>query len=415
METNKWENLLGIDIEEAYTQVHYQTENFREPCAFEEREGEGKIGNQLFYASSSKIWYSGKEAEDHQQEEAGIFFDCGWKQRLLENIPIKIEDRIYEADELFILLVRCHIQKLKLEKIERIAITSAETEFLNIDYEKKLPIQLKDKTIEVLRISHETAYMSFVLHQNECNGVKSVGLLEYRNNNICYQHLGRTAAQDMLKIDRVPLNERIDEAKGETLDERFAGALSHLFFQWRPAIIYLTGEGFKGDWLDQSLKVLCNHGRRAFIGQNLYTKGAYCFALEEGNQRNPKLLAPSLCQFDIGITAFMEGQDRFLSFLEGGCDWYGRKAKQRMILEDKQSLEIIYQNLRTKKLYREIIFLEGLPNRTNMTTRIELEVVYTSSEDGYIKVRDLGFGNLYKATHLVWVKRLKFPEEENIF
>ena len=37
--------------------------------------------------------------------------------------------------------------------------------------------------------------------------------------------------------------------------------------------IYLTGEGFENNWYPNSLKVLCN-GRRAFLGNNLYSKGA---------------------------------------------------------------------------------------------------------------------------------------------
>ncbi len=40
--------------------------------------------------------------------------------------------------------------------------------------------------------------------------------------------------------------------------------------------VYLTGEGFENNWYPNSLKVLCN-GRRAFIGNNLYSKGA-CYS-----------------------------------------------------------------------------------------------------------------------------------------
>lgn len=40
--------------------------------------------------------------------------------------------------------------------------------------------------------------------------------------------------------------------------------------------VYLTGEGFENNWYPNSLKVLCN-GRRAFLGNNLYSKGA-CYS-----------------------------------------------------------------------------------------------------------------------------------------
>ena len=40
--------------------------------------------------------------------------------------------------------------------------------------------------------------------------------------------------------------------------------------------VYLTGDGFDGEWMKESLSFLCK-GRRVFMGKNLYSKGA-CYA-----------------------------------------------------------------------------------------------------------------------------------------
>ena len=49
--------------------------------------------------------------------------------------------------------------------------------------------------------------------------------------------------------------------------------------------VYLTGDGFDGDWMKQSVAFLCQ-GRRAFVGKNLYSKGACYAALCSEQQEN---------------------------------------------------------------------------------------------------------------------------------
>ena len=43
--------------------------------------------------------------------------------------------------------------------------------------------------------------------------------------------------------------------------------------------VFLTGDGFENNWYPNSLRVLCN-GRRAFMGNNLYSKGACYTAMQ---------------------------------------------------------------------------------------------------------------------------------------
>ena len=64
--------------------------------------------------------------------------------------------------------------------------------------------------------------------------------------------------------------------KARNADERFRHFIQGVFNKKHVSSVYLTGEGFENNWYPNSQKVLCN-GRRAFIGNNLYSKGAcYC-------------------------------------------------------------------------------------------------------------------------------------------
>lgn len=59
---------------------------------------------------------------------------------------------------------------------------------------------------------------------------------------------------------------------GEEKDEAFARLLTNCFANRSVSSVYLVGDGFDGEWMKQSLAVLCR-GRRAFLGQNLFPKG----------------------------------------------------------------------------------------------------------------------------------------------
>ena len=64
-----------------------------------------------------------------------------------------------------------------------------------------------------------------------------------------------------------------DEMKAKNADERFKKIIQGVFEKKLVSSVFLVGEGFENNWYPQSLRVMCN-GRRAFLGNNLYSKGA---------------------------------------------------------------------------------------------------------------------------------------------
>ena len=65
----------------------------------------------------------------------------------------------------------------------------------------------------------------------------------------------------------------LNEDKAKEADAMFSKFIESVFDKRIVSSVFLTGEGFENDWYPKSLRVLCN-GRRAFIGNNLYSKGA---------------------------------------------------------------------------------------------------------------------------------------------
>lgn len=75
----------------------------------------------------------------------------------------------------------------------------------------------------------------------------------------------------------------VDKAKDA--DGRFKHFIESVFEKRLISSVFLTGEGFENNWYPNSLKVLCN-GRRAFIGNNLYSKGSCYTAYRRSLGRN---------------------------------------------------------------------------------------------------------------------------------
>lgn len=409
MEAVKQENLLGMDIRSSYSQMSYQVEGMEEPFSYEASEGNFQIPNVLFYGKNTKKWYSGQEACMREGEEEGVLLDK-WEV-LFQTKEIIVGKESYTPKQLFVKMIALHIKHVVgTLQFDRIVLTAEHEKYLLKELEETLQKELALPNVIVQRIMHSTAFTAFALHQEACHGVRNVGLIEYYGDEISYQYLGRTPAGDMLQVQTVPLTGEFRRIKGESKDEKFATMLVNVFYRYRTPIVYLIGDGFEGDWMQKTLKVLC-HNKRAFVGQNLFTKGAFFFGKEEPEKRNPKLLADGLCQYDIGIVATIKGQSCFAPVVGGGCDWYGRKNTIQFVLEDQKQIVIVYQNLRTKELEKEIFPLEGIEKRPPMTTRVELEIAYTSQKEGYMKVKDLGFGELYPSSRRIWVKKFSLDDE----
>ena len=88
-----------------------------------------------------------------------------------------------------------------------------------------------------------------------------------------------SAQMEELKAVYPVLN--VEQAK--MADFRFQKFIESVFEKKIVSSVFLMGEGFENNWYPNSLKVLCN-GRRAFLGNNLYSKGACYTAYQRGQE-----------------------------------------------------------------------------------------------------------------------------------
>lgn len=220
--------------------------------------------------------------------------------------------------------------------------------------------------------------------------------------------------------------EPLTEGQKRKMDQEFLDILGE-FESGRPIeTIYLIGEAFEDDWYEASLKWLCR-GRRVFYGDNLYSKGA-CYSgmarLENAEGSKYRYFAKDRLNVDVGLNGFVGGKSVCQPLLDGKTSWYEAEAECEFYLNRDLSFSLQVavsedvpargaasrSNISGKynasgKCIGEkevVVTLDGVPDRPDKATRIHLKVFCPRAGVVHLSMEDLGFGEIYPATHKLW-------------
>ena len=181
----------------------------------------------------------------------------------------------------------------------------------------------------------------------------------------------------------------LNEDKAKEADAMFSKFIESVFDKRIVSSVFLTGEGFENDWYPKSLRVLCN-GRRAFIGNNLYSKGACYTAYRKlyMHIENPVYLSED--KLTDQITVNMR--------VSWGNHWYESNNQWEVLMEDVEDIELRIESLVQGNVRTETLSLDGFPKRAEYSMRLQLETLFLDEKTCRISVRDAGFGDFFPAT-----------------
>ena len=189
----------------------------------------------------------------------------------------------------------------------------------------------------------------------------------------------------------------VDRAK--EADVQFKQFVQGVFDKKLVSSVFLVGEGFENNWYPQSLKVLCN-GRRAFLGNNLYSKGACYAAYKRSLEYEDSLiyLDETKMMDQICLRLRMQGVDKWYPIVSWGSRWYESDMQCEILLENTDDIEIHIESLVGAEMRVERVSLEGLPKRKNYTLRLQVKVMMRNEKCCCISFKDMGFGEFFPAT-----------------
>ena len=189
----------------------------------------------------------------------------------------------------------------------------------------------------------------------------------------------------------------VDKAKDA--DDRFRSFIQGVFDKKVVSSVFLIGEGFENNWYPNSLKVLCN-GRRAFLGNNLYSKGACYAAYRNGRdfEDSPVYLDDSKMMEQVCLKMRVRGKECWYPIVEWGTHWYESDGQWDVLLEDTSDIEIHIESLASGELQAETVSLAGLPERKDYAMRLQIKTMFIDDRTCKVIFKDAGFGEFFPAT-----------------
>lgn len=400
--------IIGYDISDTSCQISFYNANTQEPETYEASPESFQI--PMVIGKRNNTWAIGIDAKRLEILHEGKLTN-ELIRRSIEREKIVLENKSYDA---IILLSR--FVKMSLDKFENIKAIVFTVQSLNEDIAAVLMGVALHIGIEKANIyvqDYRESFCNYMLNQPKelwqyeaalfyCDKTQvrasMLRTISSKKNYGCtfitVDDIAYASKEEMDVIYPILHGEKAREA-----DARFKLFVQHVFEQKMVSSVYITGEGFENQWYPESLKVLCN-GRRAFMGNNLYSKGACYTAHQRLSEQKAEYvyIDENKLTESIFLKVRNGDQNETLSLVSWGMHSFECNNQWEILLEDTEDIELYVESLYKGHVGTHTISLESIPERESYSIRLLVEVVVIDSETFQITFKDLGFGDFYPST-----------------
>lgn len=415
---------IGYDLCDSYAQISYCFPDSKEPETLAVVTGTEQFNIPLVLCKKNGVnqWFYGREALKFAGEGEGVLVK-DLLSLARDGESVEIDGDSFDSVALLTLFIKRSMSALGMiappEYLEGIMLTTDDLDKRMVDVFSRVAANLHLKTDKIFFQSHVESFYYYTIYQPEELWTYEVLLCDYDNRRMKVYALNsnRKTTPVVMYIDieqygqmrrREPeaLTE-MEEAEKHLLDMQFLDIVKEKCKDRIISCAYLIGEGYKEDWASESLKYLCM-GRRVFMGNNLYGKGA-CYGIREKlgwseAGKNYAFLGLDKLKANIGMKVLRKGMDSYFAVMDAGVNWFEAGKEYDVILEDGSDISIILTPLNGKEAREIHMTLEGIPERPKRTTRLRIAMEMTSENQVNIRVKDMGFGELFPSSGGEWVK-----------
>lgn len=402
-------SIIGYDLNEKNCQISYYSEEQHEPQTMEVAVDNYQI--PLAITNKGDTWIYGKDAKRLAAvREGNVILDL--LNRAMNQEKVNLRGKTYDAVWLLAKFIELSLQQFR--RIDFITFTVPE---MSVDIDKMLKgigqrMGIPRESIYVQ--DYKESFCHYMFYQpKELWQFESALFYCDRDEMKAYmlrklktrQSVGINTFVTVDEVASAQMNEltavypvlNVDKAK--EADARFKMFIEGVFEKKLVSSVFLTGEGFENNWYPTSLKVLCN-GRRAFLGNNLYSKGACYTSYQKylGLIEGPIYLDETKMTDQISLRMRVDGKEQWYPIVSWGSRWYEADNQLEVLLEDTDNLEIHIESLATGDLEVVTVEMEGLPERKNYSVRLQIHVLFQNEKTCQIIFKDIGFGEFFQET-----------------
>lgn len=246
------------------------------------------------------------------------------------------------------------------------------------------------------------SFYDFVTFQNKDLWTNEVVLFEEKDKKLNAKSLVMSSFphEKALTVKENAFTEFDFGNEDENTDDEFCTLVEEFFDKRVVSCVFLEGETFGKNWMKNTLKFLCKN-RRVFGVSDLIVKGA-CY---RGFRKNPGELKAKYYMgthqipFNIGMSVTEEGREEICRLVRAGTNWYDADFMWHFMVNDVDVL-----HFRTDPAISGVqryidIDISKIPHRPKFATKIEVSIHFAGLNRWYIKVCDLGLGELYPSEH----------------
>lgn len=404
-------SILGYDLNEKSCQISYYDERKDEPETLKFAASHYQIPLMLGYLKDR--WVYGREAKYlGEQNPSLVIQDLFGKAMRREKVRVgtRLRDAVWLLAKFISLTladyddIRCITFSTPVTNVDVTKMLKGIGSYLGVDKEYVCVQDYKESFCQYM------FYQPKELWQYEsalffCDGqvIRAYMLrkLKAENgvNDDMFVTVDEVASARIQELEAIYpfLNLEMEQVKDA--DESFKTFIQGVFEKKVVSSVYLTGEGFEQKWYPNSLKVLCN-GRRAFIGNNLYSKGACYTSLRKYRNYGdgPVYLDGSRMTEQISLRMRVGGKECWYPLVSWGTHWYEADGQWEVLLEDTSDIEIHIESLVDDEMQVETVSLEGLAERKDYSLRLQVEVMFLDERTCKVIFKDIGFGEFFAAT-----------------
>lgn len=400
---------IGYDLGNTHSQISYYMMGMKGPTSVSTIVGgDNYLIPTVMYRKSNGQWVYGDEAVALKDNRDGVFIE--------DILDHSIKDDSFEIDGEPITFVSCleifikktlalvNIARGTSEEKRKIVFTTANLDGAMVTLFEKIAESVSQGRDTVLYQSHKDSIFHYMLFQKKELWAKDVLFFDYSPEMFTFYRLrtNRRSTPAIVSIEETTNPEMTGLAEERRDDALYRIAEAKIGSGELISSVYLTGVEYSNTWLDNSLKFICRN-RRVFIGQNLFAEGACFKAITSEDERHDFLyLGEARMQVNVGLMAMEAGEERYISLIEAGGNWYDTSAGVDIILDDTRSVEFMIERISGDMKLKKSFELSGLPNRPPRTTRIRVTLKPLAVNSIKVSMEDMGFGELFRRSGKIW-------------
>ena len=402
-------NIIGYEINEKTCQISFYNDQQLEPETLESESDNYQI--PLIIGKLRDTWAYGKEAKRLVSISEG-FTVTRLLERSLAGEKVEFGEDTYDAVWLLSKFIQMSLQAFP--KIDGIVFTVPELTEELAKLLRGIAVRMNIDKQHIFIQDYKESFCNYLFYQPKelwqyeaalfcCdrNEIKAYMLRRLKpglgGGKTTFVTVDEVASAHMKELAAVyPV---LNEDKAREADSMFCKFIEGVFDKRIVSSVFLTGEGFENNWYPNALRLLCN-GRRAFIGNNLYSKGA-CFTSYRKmymQVEDPVYLSDGKLTDQITLNLRVNGQEMWYPIVSWGAQWYESNNQWEVLLEKVEDIELHIESLVQGTVRTEVIQMDKFPRRSEYAMRLMIETLFMDEKTCKIIVRDMGFGEFYPAT-----------------